>query len=97
MMLPDSTVEMIKITVESMNPHGWTLPPQYDEAIIGMAHVDANGPVVCYSLNETLDVMERLRGVTSEQAANWLHSNILTTSEPGAPVFLSIPVETAMQ
>ena len=58
-MLPESTVEMIKITVESMNPHGWVLPPQ--------------------------------------QAANWLHSNVLTTSEPGAPVFLSIPVETAMQ
>ena len=62
MMLPDHTVEMIKITVESMNPHGWMLPPQYDEAIIGMAHVDANGPVVCYSLNETLMLWNVCKG-----------------------------------
>ena len=96
-MLPESTVEMIKMTVGSMNPHGWFLPRHYDEAIIGMAHVDANGPVVCYSLNETLGVLVREQGATHDQAANWLHSNILTTSEPGAPVFLSIPVETAMQ
>ena len=80
------------INDKSMSPQGWLWPEQYDQAIVGVCHVDANGIVAAYNFDIFVTLVSSLKEMRQDEAALWFYDNVLYSNTVGDPVYISHPV-----
>ena len=91
------TLQEILGLLEMENPDALLMEPRdrYDACIVGIGHRFNDGPLVMYSIERILGVLEA-DGMTGEEAVEWYHFNILGAwVGEGTPIFVQelLPVE----
>ena len=91
------TLQEILGLLEMENPDALLMEPRdrYDACIVGIGHRFSDGPLVMYSIERILGVLEA-DGMTDEEAVEWYHFNILGAwVGEGTPIFVQelLPVE----
>jgi hypothetical protein len=80
------------INDKSMSPQGWLWPEQYDQAIVGVCHVDASGIVAAYNFDIFVTLVSSLKEMRQDEAALWFYDNVLYSITVGDPVYVSHPI-----
>ena len=80
------------INDKAMSPEGWLWPEQYDPALIGVCHVDANGIVAAYNFDLFVGLLSEIKELPQDQANVWFYENVLHSKITGDFVYVSHPI-----
>jgi hypothetical protein len=73
--------------IDDMDPDLLMLPPEFDEAVLGMAERAGGLMVVAYDRSRVVDVLQR--GMPRELAEEWYEFNIVQAwMGEGTPLFI---------